>query len=48
MCYEVFCICMQGSEPKLSEVHGKDPFKPESLKSKEVPPGAAQSVHRGY
>lgn len=47
MCYEVFCICMQGSEPKLSEVHGKDPFKPESLKSKEVPPGTAQSVHRG-
>lgn len=34
MCYEVFSICMQGSEPKQSEVHGKDPFEPESLKSK--------------
>lgn len=34
MCYKVFHICMQGSEPKQIEAHGKDPLKPESLKNK--------------
>lgn len=45
MCYEVFHICVQSSEPKQSEVHGKDPLQPESLKSKELPLGTAQCVH---
>lgn len=47
MCYEALRICMQGSETKHSDVHGKDPMKPESSKSKLVPVAADQSVCKG-